>query len=183
MKVIDKEEILLQKNMKKIREELVMDEALLENTKQKIRDADKAYYTIFAMIAIPTAVVILSFVAYYFAYAVPTSHKLMSIVGKKYPLAIESVQDKERDIYEEAGEKEGLSSNEIDNLLKKGKEHTDRFMDGKRIGVCKAKITVTTVTKCTYKKLSLVVYSDSTSYYFKRTKKGWKLEKENIDKL
>lgn len=188
MKQMKDEELLLQ--MKQLQEQIVPSETLIEKTKEKVYDEDRVYHHVFLWIAVPVVCIAVLAAVYYFAYARPTAQTLYTTVveQEKYSKQKKSIENtlteaEENEIYAAAGEQAELSEKEIQLLREKGKEHTDKKMSINRIGINRAKITVTTVTNCVYKDLSMVLYQDKTSYTFARTAKGWKLIEESIEEL
>ncbi|MDO4166746.1 MAG: hypothetical protein Q4D32_05020 [Eubacteriales bacterium] len=186
----------LQLQMGTLRQSLVPDNELIQQTQAKIRNTDTLYRNTFLMLFLPVAGIILLCLIYALCYARPLAHQLYQTVLTQ----LEDTSDAERDtsdtgdasdtedadlifLYHESGSQAGLSEQEVETLIQHGTTKTSRSLIHYRIGIHSAKIVISTQTVSTYKELSLSIYQDKTKYIFKRTKHGWKLVDSEIEEI
>ena len=186
---ITKEEEKLFAEMKQLKKQIVPDAYLIEQTKKRVFDEDKVYHHTFLMIAIPTALILFLAGLYYFAYARPTASLLYEQTIQQEKKQKNDMQTEimtateEKELYENAGQEQGLTKKQIDQLHQKGKKSTSSSLCKSVIGIRKAKITIETVTICKYGSVSIRLYEDRTSYQYERGSGGWHLTQQTIEQL
>ena len=186
---ITKEEEKLFAEMKQLKKQIVPDAHLIEQTKKRVFDEDKLYHHTFLMIAIPTTLILFLAGLYYFAYARPTASLLYEQTIQQEKKQKKNMQTEtmtateEKELYENAGQEQGLTKKQIDQLHQKGKKSTSSSLCKSVIGIRKAKITIETVTICKYGSVSIRLYEDQTSYQYERGSGGWHLTQQTIEQL
>lgn len=100
---------------------------------KRVFDEDKVYHHTFLMIAIPTTLILFLAGLYYFAYARPTASLLYEQTIQQEKKQKKNMQTEtmtateEKELYENAGQEQGLTKKQIDQLHQKGKNVYKQF--------------------------------------------------------